>query len=379
MRTRHLPRTALVLISAAAAFLVGIAPSYATAPTITSFTPTSGTIGTVVTISGTGFTGATAVTFNGAAATSKTVNSDTKITATVPTGASTGPISVSTPGGTGTSSTNFTVNPGLALSKSAGPPTTSVNVYGAGFGAFEAVDIYFDTTYEALATTNATGNFGAITIQVPRDAVPGTHWVTAKTDGAPGPAAQIAFTVRTDWPSFHNTPKHKGWNAYENVLSPSTVPGLDQDWTGTTGSSIYSSPAVANGVVYVGSADWKLYAFPASCGTGGAACSPLWTGLTGAPIDYSSPAVANGVVYVGSTDHKLYAFPAGCDTGGAACSPLWTGTTGAPIDSSPAVANGVVYVGSTDTKLYAYDLAAGPTAPARPDPATLRPNSRLVP
>jgi len=29
----------------------------------------------------------------------------------------------------------------------------------------------------------------------------------------------------------------------------------------TTGSSVYSSPAVANGVVYIGSLDKKVYAF----------------------------------------------------------------------------------------------------------------------
>ena len=55
---------------------------------------------------------------------------------------------------------------------------------------------------------------------------------------------------------------------------------------------------------------------------------------------YSSPAVANGVVYVGSFDAKVYALNA---TTGAT---LWTATTGGDVISSPAVANGVVYVGS---------------------------------
>jgi len=63
---------------------------------------------------------------------------------------------------------------------------------------------------------------------------------------------------------------------------------------------------VANGVIYVGSYDYKLYAFKAD-GCGQPACSSLWTASTGNAVD-SSPAVANGVVYVGSWDHKLYAF-----------------------------------------------------------------------
>jgi len=57
-----------------------------------------------------------------------------------------------------------------------------------------------------------------------------------------------------------------------------------------TGNSIYnSSPAVANGVVYVGSYDNKLYAFKIQSG------AQLWSAATGGGI-YSSPAVANGVV-----------------------------------------------------------------------------------
>jgi outer membrane protein assembly factor BamB len=56
---------------------------------------------------------------------------------------------------------------------------------------------------------------------------------------------------------------------------------------------------------------------------------------------YSSPAVANGVVYVGSDDGTLYAFDAagGTNCGGAPkiCFPLWSATTGGPVFSSPAV------------------------------------------
>jgi outer membrane protein assembly factor BamB len=137
-------------------------------------------------------------------------------------------------------------------------------------------------------------------------------------------------------------------------------------WHGVTGSWVVSSPAVANGVVYVGSADHKLYAYAVGCNTGGGFCSPLWTATTGNEVN-SSPAVANGVVYVGSEDHKLYAFAANGGTGCTGsfplktCPPLWTATTGGMIDSSPAVTDGLVYVGSEDYKLYAYALSAATT------------------
>jgi outer membrane protein assembly factor BamB len=140
-------------------------------------------------------------------------------------------------------------------------------------------------------------------------------------------------------------------------------------WTANAGDSLYypivSSPAVANGMVYIGSYNGKLYAFDATgvtgCSGSPKTCSPLWTGATGGNIDSSSPAVANGVVYIGSHDQKLYAFGTGCNSGGRTCSPLWTADTGAGIDSSPAVANGLVYVGSDNDKLrvYAVGCASG--------------------
>jgi len=124
-------------------------------------------------------------------------------------------------------------------------------------------------------------------------------------------------------------------------------------WTAATGAAITSSPAVANGVVFVGSDDGRLYAF-ASGGCGAPTCPPLWTAATGAAIK-SSPAEANGVVFVGSDDGRLYAFASG-GCGAPTCSPLWSYATGGAVRSSPAVANGMVYVGSDDGRLYAFGL-----------------------
>jgi hypothetical protein len=101
-----------------------------------------------------------------------------------------------------------------------------------------------------------------------------------------------------------------------------------------------SSPAVANGVVYVGSWNFNLYAIDAVTGT------EKWRFATGAWV-HSSPAVANGVVYVGSHDKNLYAIDA------ATGMEKWRFTTGGDVDSSPAVANGVVYFGSEDMNIYA--------------------------
>ena len=73
----------------------------------------------------------------------------------------------------------------------------------------------------------------------------------------------------------------------------------------------------------------------------------LWSYATGGSVD-SSPAVANGVVYVGSDDNSVYALNA--KTGAR----LWSYATGGSVESSPIVANGMVYVSSD--KVYAFGL-----------------------
>jgi outer membrane protein assembly factor BamB len=70
-------------------------------------------------------------------------------------------------------------------------------------------------------------------------------------------------------------------------------------WRYLTGGRVTSSPAVADGVVYVGSHDNYVYALDASSG------ELRWRYQTGHNV--SSPAVAGGVVYVGSHDDYLYA------------------------------------------------------------------------
>jgi len=71
-------------------------------------------------------------------------------------------------------------------------------------------------------------------------------------------------------------------------------------WKFKTGGGILSSPAVADGVVYVGSLGNYLYAVDAKSG------QQKWKFKTNDKI-YSSPAVADGVVYFGSCDTYLYA------------------------------------------------------------------------
>jgi serine/threonine protein kinase len=72
-------------------------------------------------------------------------------------------------------------------------------------------------------------------------------------------------------------------------------------WKFNTGDRINSSPAVSDGVVYVGSLDSYLYAVDAS------SRQERWRFRTEGGITLSSPAVSGGAVYVGSGDNYLYA------------------------------------------------------------------------
>ncbi len=170
------------------------------------------------------------------------------------------------------------------------------------------------------------------------------------------------------------------------ALGPTTVSHLEKPWAFQTGSFINSSPSVADGVVYVGSGDHKVYAIDAQSGqkkwafpTGGCVCSSpkvvdgvvyvgsadgmvyaidaqssqkKWAFPTGKGV-FSSPEVFNGVVYVGSEDYNVYAIDA------QSGQKKWVFQTGSFVDSSPIVVNGVVYIGSVDNNVYAIDAQSG--------------------
>ena len=68
---------------------------------------------------------------------------------------------------------------------------------------------------------------------------------------------------------------------------------------------------------------------------------------------YSSPAVADGLVVVGARDRSVHAIDAG--TGEA----KWTFEARNDVDGSPVISGGRVYIGARDKKLYVLDLKTG--------------------
>lgn len=164
-------------------------------------------------------------------------------------------------------------------------------------------------------------------------------------------------------------------------------------WRVQTGGPIRATPAVADGRLFVGSTDGRLYALdprtgdelwrfhaatsvtgsPAVLGSlvyvtdhastlyalDGATGSLRWRVETGEPLPFpwgyesgdvyaSSPALADGTVFFGAGDGQLYAVDA------ADGSVRWKSATGGRVRSTPAVADGRVVVGSADGIVYAF-------------------------
>jgi len=120
-------------------------------------------------------------------------------------------------------------------------------------------------------------------------------------------------------------------------------------WVFQAGNIFESSPAVgANGLVYAGCMDGKMYAVDSVTGV------KRWEFVTGDAV-YSSPALAaDGTVYFGSYDGNVYAL------NGETGEKRWEFATDGTVPASPIIGpDGTVYIGSMDNKVYALNGATG--------------------
>jgi outer membrane protein assembly factor BamB len=103
---------------------------------------------------------------------------------------------------------------------------------------------------------------------------------------------------------------------------------------------------LANGKLFGGSSDGKVYAFDSKNG------EARWSFEYGPPFN-CQPMVSEGRVYVGSEDGNLLVID---ETTGRL---LWRYRTKGPVRGPVAVANDVVYFGSGDGYLYAANATSG--------------------
>ncbi len=125
-------------------------------------------------------------------------------------------------------------------------------------------------------------------------------------------------------------------------------------WALQLGQFLSSTPAVVDGIVYVGSIVPSSLEGGALFAVDAAAGRELWRCPTN-PGDafFSAPAVVDGVVYVGSYDGVVLAADA------ATGEERWRFQTESGMFSSPAVVDGVLYVGDDAGRLYAVDADDG--------------------
>ena len=148
-------------------------------------------------------------------------------------------------------------------------------------------------------------------------------------------------------------PRAEDWHMFMHNLdfsgvSPDTslAPPLELLWKFKTGGPLHASPVIANGTVYIGSTDGKMYALDAK-GWG-----IKWVFDAGDAIRYSATVLGDRV-YFNARNNKVYALDA--ETG----KKLWEFKTKSWMDASLVVADNRVYVGAFRSKIYLLNARTG--------------------
>ena len=142
-----------------------------------------------------------------------------------------------------------------------------------------------------------------------------------------------------DWPMRGLNPQHTSY-------SESPAPNTNQTLWEITCPWVVTAPAVADGRIYIGAWDQRVYCYDAATG------DQIWNYSTGGRIR-GTAAVAAGRVYVGSDDYNFYCLDAATGT------KIWNYTMGNWAGASPTVIDGKVYTGSDDNNTYCFDAATG--------------------
>jgi len=124
-----------------------------------------------------------------------------------------------------------------------------------------------------------------------------------------------------------------------------------EQFSADVGAICPGAPAILDDRIVIGTDGGHVVCFSS-------AGKQLWEfeGIDDNAMVYSSPAVADGIVVVGARDRKVHALDL------ATGKQKWEFTTHGDVDSSPAISGGRVFIGSRDKKLYVLDLKTGQLA-----------------
>jgi outer membrane protein assembly factor BamB len=164
------------------------------------------------------------------------------------------------------------------------------------------------------------------------------RFAVAQDAGTPAAAAE---ETANDWPMYRGDPGRTG-----------TLPGAGPQgdpvllWQFQAGGSASRSPAIAGGVVYIGSDDSILYALDAMTG------AEVWRYDAGEAAEIT-PTVAGGMAYLNTIGGALIAIDA------ATGEETWRFAEPIAADSTPAVVDGLLYAANEAGNLFAIDPATG--------------------
>ena len=163
-------------------------------------------------------------------------------------------------------------------------------------------------------------------------------------------AAPPAVTVGQQGPPIPDAPIVLVGTA-DGILHGLFADDLSEDWVFRTGSPISTTPTfedpdeIGDPRIFVASGDGNLYGLANVAGDVGT----VWTAPIGVPLK-SSPALANGVVYLGADDSRLRALDA------ASGRVLFELDVITDTRSSPIVVDGQVIVGTSHGELIGFYL-----------------------
>ncbi len=141
--------------------------------------------------------------------------------------------------------------------------------------------------------------------------------------------------------------KRECWIKCIDASGTGDVTASHEVWSQPLNRHCMSTPAVADGLVYVTDCGRTVHCFDAGSG------APVWTHKTRGEI-WSSPLVADGKVYVTTRGRRLWVLAAGREK-----KVLGEVRLDSPIHASPVAANGRLYI-ATEKYLYAVEQGATP-------------------
>ncbi|MGM0592396.1 MAG: PKD domain-containing protein [Halobacteriota archaeon] len=235
---------------------------------------------------------------------------------------------------------NAVITPGTLYEGSAITANVTVDNTGTTQQAYNAT-LTVDGT--VVASENGTLNAGAST----KVTFTKTLWETGDRSVSVGGLIPQTVTVEDAAnPTYHGGPRNPGF--YPNQTGPVSEPV--EAWNVTDGTPMLMQPTLVGDTLYFAFHNGgKLYAVDPETGT------EKWNATPGGRYGstWTTPAYANGVLYLGTNDYKLHAINA---TNGEE---LWNYSTQTNVRSAPAVVDGVVYFGSNDGNLTAVNATTG--------------------